>query len=158
MLSKKTTSIIKPQTTPLIKIFYPNHITNLESIKWGKLDGAVALKEFLIIKATKHRNFKVNKCWLFLDQQEAPSKDLTVKLIKPNDTHYQNVEISLSTSFRSYTYPILLGYKELSFCAKCEKISIQTKRNWKERMKLIITASSVISVCAGTIIVSGPAV
>ena len=84
----------------------------MESIKWGKLDGAVALKEFLIIKATKHRNFKVNKCWLFLNQQEEPSKDLIVKLIKPNDTHYQNVEISLSTSFRSYTYPILLGYKE----------------------------------------------
>ena len=58
----KITRIIKPNTTPLIsKIFCPNDITNLEPIKWGKHNEAVALKEFLITEATKHRNFKVNK-------------------------------------------------------------------------------------------------
>ena len=75
----KTTSIIKPNSTPLIsKIFFPNDITNLEANKWGKLNEAVALKEFLITEATKHRNFKVNKCALFLDQKKpyiGPSPD-----------------------------------------------------------------------------------
>ena len=67
----KTTSIIKPKTTHLInKIFSTNDITNLEPIKWGKLNEAEALNEFLIKEATKHRNFKVNKCGLFLDHKE----------------------------------------------------------------------------------------
>ena len=66
----KTTSIVKPKTTPLIsKIFSPNDITNLEPIKWGKLNEAVALKEFLITEAIKHRNFKVNKCGIFLNHK-----------------------------------------------------------------------------------------
>ena len=42
--------------------------------------------------------------------------------MEPNNSHYQNVERSLSIFFRSYICPILLGYKELSFCAKCEKV------------------------------------
>ena len=49
------------------KIFPSNDITNLEPIKWGKLYDVVALKESLIAEATKHINFKVNKCGLFLD-------------------------------------------------------------------------------------------
>ena len=53
------------------------------------------------------------------------SKDLIVELIKPNDPYYQNVERSLSIFFRSYICPILLGYKELSFCAKCEKVVLE---------------------------------
>ena len=36
-----------------------------------KLNEAVALNEFLIKEATKHRNFKVNKCGLFLDHLQA---------------------------------------------------------------------------------------
>ena len=53
------------------------------------------------------------------------SKDLTVELIEPNDTHYQNVENLLSIFFRSHIFPILLGYKELSFCAKCAKVLLE---------------------------------
>ena len=53
------------------------------------------------------------------------SKDLIVELIEPNDIHYQNVERSLSIFFRSYICPILLGYKELSFCAKCAKVLLE---------------------------------
>ena len=53
------------------------------------------------------------------------SKDLIVELTEPNDPHYQNVERSLSIFFRSYICPILLGYKELSFCAKCEKVLLE---------------------------------
>ena len=52
----KTTSIIKPKTTHLInKIFSTNDITNLEPIKWGKLNEAEALNEFLIKEATKQK-------------------------------------------------------------------------------------------------------
>ena len=52
----KTTSIIKPKTTPLInKIFSTNDITSLEPIKWGKLYEAVALNEFLIKEAIKQK-------------------------------------------------------------------------------------------------------
>ena len=32
-----------------------------------KLNEAVVLNEFLIKEATKHKNFKVNKCGLFFD-------------------------------------------------------------------------------------------
>ena len=50
----KTTGFIKPKTTPLInKIFSTNDITNLEPIKWGKLNEAVVLNEFLITGAIK---------------------------------------------------------------------------------------------------------
>ena len=67
----KTTGIIKPETTLLInKIFSTNDITDLEPIKWGKLNEVVALNECLITEATKHRNFKVNKCGLFLDHKK----------------------------------------------------------------------------------------
>ena len=67
----KTTALIKPKTTPLInKIFSTNDINNLEPIKRGKLNEAVALNEFLITEATKHRNFKVNRCGLFLDHKK----------------------------------------------------------------------------------------
>ena len=53
------------------------------------------------------------------------SNDLIVELTEPNDPHYQNVERSLSIFFRSYICPILLGYKELSFCAKCDKVLLE---------------------------------
>ena len=50
----KTTGFIKPKTTPLInKIFSTNDITNLEPIKWGKLNEAVVLNEFLITGSIK---------------------------------------------------------------------------------------------------------
>ena len=45
-------------------------MTNLEPIKLGKLNEAVTLNEVLITGATKHQNFKVNKCWLFLDHKK----------------------------------------------------------------------------------------
>ena len=80
------------------------------------------------------------------------SKDLIVELIEPNDPHYQNVERSLSIFFRSYICPILLGYKELSFCTKCEKFYSNKTKLKKDRAKLIIIASSVISICVGIII------
>ena len=66
----KIASIIKPKTTPLINKIFSNDITNLEPIKWGKLNEAVALNEFLIKEAIKHRNFTVNKCGLFLDHKK----------------------------------------------------------------------------------------
>ena len=67
----KTMGFIKPKTTPLInKIFSTNDINNLEPIKRGKLNEAVALNEFLIKEATKHRNFKVNKYGLFLNHKK----------------------------------------------------------------------------------------
>ena len=67
----KITSITKPKTTPLLnKILSTNDITYLEPIKWGKLNEAVALNELLIKETTKHRNFKVNKCGLFLDHKK----------------------------------------------------------------------------------------
>ena len=56
------------------------------------------------------------------------SKDLIVELIESNDTHYQNVECSLSIFFRSYIYPVFLGYKELCFCAKSEKVLLKKKK------------------------------
>ena len=66
----KTTSIIKPKTTLLInKILPSNDTINLEPITWGKLNEAVALKEYLITDATKHRYFKVNKRGLFRDHK-----------------------------------------------------------------------------------------
>ena len=50
----KTMGFIKPKTTPLInKIFSTNDITNLEPIKWGKLNEAVVLNEFLITGSIK---------------------------------------------------------------------------------------------------------
>ena len=51
----KITSIIKPKTTPLINKIFANDITNLEPIKWGKLNEAVALNEFLIKEAIKQK-------------------------------------------------------------------------------------------------------
>ena len=80
------------------------------------------------------------------------SKDLIVGLIEPNDPHYQNVERSLNIFSRSYICPILLGYKELSFCAKCEKRLLEQTKLKKDMMKLIIRASRVISVCVDTLI------
>ena len=85
------------------------------------------------------------------------SKDLIVELIESNDTHYQNVECSLSIFFRSYIYPVFLGYKELFFCAKSEKVLLKKKTKLKkQRINLIKIASNVISVCAGTIISFSP--
>ena len=52
------------------KVFSPNDVTNLEPTKWGKLNEAVPLKKVLITEATKHINFKVNKCGLFLDHKK----------------------------------------------------------------------------------------
>ena len=213
----KTTGIIKPKTTPLInKIFSTNDITNLDPIEWGKLNEVVALNEFLITEATKHGNFKVNKCGLFLDYKKPyigaspdavasckchgfcvveikcpfnirdklltendsecsflelhemgniqlkrshkyytqvisqialakaqlcdfvvlTSKDLIVELTEPNDLHYRNGERSLSIFFRSCICPILLGYKELSFCAKSEKVLLEQNEIEKGQDKI----------------------
>ena len=60
------------------------------------------------------------------------SKHLIVELIEPNDTYYQNVEFSLNIFFRSYICPILLGYKELPFCVKCEKVLLEQNKIEKQ--------------------------
>ena len=132
----KTTSIIKPKTTPLIsKIFHPNDITNLEPIKWGKLIEGVALKGFLITEATKHRNFKVNKCGLFLDHKK-PYIGASLDAIASCKCHgFCIVEIKFPFNIRDKL--ITENVSECSFLELNEMGNIQLKKSHKYYTQVI---------------------
>ena len=133
------TSIIKPETTPLInKIFSTNDITNLEPIKWGKLNEAEALNEFLIKEATKHRNFKVNKCGLFLDHLQAkkPYTGASPDAVASCKCHgFWVVEIKCPFNIREKL--ITRNVSEYSFLELSEIGNIQLERSHKYNTQVI---------------------
>ena len=132
----KTAVIIKPKTTPLIsKIFSPNDITNLDPVKWGKLDEAVALKEFLMTEATKDRNFKLNKCGLFLEHKK-PYIGASPDAVASCKCHgFCVVEIKCPFNIRDKL--ITENVSECSFLELNEMGNIQLKRSYKYYTQVI---------------------
>ena len=126
----KTTGTIKPKTTPLIsKIFSPNDITNMDPVKWGKLDEAVALKEFLMTEATNDRNFKLNKCGLFLEHKK-PYIGASPDAVASCKCHgFCVVEIKCPFNIRDKL--ITENVSEYSFLELNEMGNIQLKRSHK---------------------------
>ncbi|CAB3992126.1 hypothetical protein LOTGIDRAFT_163266 [Paramuricea clavata] len=53
----KSSSIVKPKTTPLVKkiLFHDGNIDNLDPIKWGRLHEEVGLKRFYVQEAMKQQ-------------------------------------------------------------------------------------------------------
>ena len=65
----KSTGVIKPKTTPLVKqiLFHNMNIDNVDAIKWGRMHEQTALKQFYAQEATKHQRYKLTACGLFVD-------------------------------------------------------------------------------------------
>ena len=60
----KSTGVIKPKTTPLVKqiLFHDMNIDNVDAIKWRRMHEQTALKQFYAQEATKHQKYKLTAC------------------------------------------------------------------------------------------------